>query len=207
MNIIENNKFGSLIIEGAIGKKVFFISDLHFHHKNIIKSCGRPFKDVEEMNNTLIDNWNNTVPDDGIVFILGDFCWLRKVSIWTDLLKILKGNKILVMGNHDDRKVINDIKDAFMIEPRERLPVIINGNTKMVLDHFPQHEWTGCGHNVIHLHGHIHEKDSPIARTTTYNVSVERNRYRPINLKEINLIITKQISENKLNLTLDDICK
>ena len=53
--------------------KLFFTSDLHFHHANILEYCHRPFKDVEDMNEQLIYNWNNVVPEDGNVFMAGDF--------------------------------------------------------------------------------------------------------------------------------------
>ena len=49
------------------GSKVFFTSDTHFYHGNIIRFCNRPFKDVEMMNETIISNWNNTVGQDDIV--------------------------------------------------------------------------------------------------------------------------------------------
>ena len=54
------------------GSKVFFTSDTHFYHGNIIRFCNRPFKDVEMMNETIIANWNNTIGQDDIVFHLGD---------------------------------------------------------------------------------------------------------------------------------------
>ena len=56
------------------GSGVFFTSDTHFNHTNIIRFCSRPFKDVEHMNETLIANWNRVVGPDNIVFHLGDFC-------------------------------------------------------------------------------------------------------------------------------------
>lgn len=55
--------------------KVFFTSDTHFGHSNIIKYCNRPFKDKDEMNETLISNWNKVVPEDGIVIHCGDFAF------------------------------------------------------------------------------------------------------------------------------------
>lgn len=56
------------------GSKVYFTSDTHFYHSNIIGFCKRPFKNVEDMNETLIENWNRVVGQDDIVFHLGDFC-------------------------------------------------------------------------------------------------------------------------------------
>ena len=67
------------------GSKVFFTSDTHFYHGNIIRFCNRPFKDVEMMNETIIANWNNTIGQDDIVFHLGDFC-LGGSAEWTKIL-------------------------------------------------------------------------------------------------------------------------
>ena len=75
--------------------KVWFTSDTHFYHQGIIKFCDRPFESVEHMNQTLINNWNNTIPSDGVVFHLGDFSWSHGIK---DLMYELNGNIILVKG-------------------------------------------------------------------------------------------------------------
>lgn len=54
---------------------VFFTSDLHFGHKNIIRFDNRPFFSVEEMDKTLIENWNRKVSADDTVYVLGDISW------------------------------------------------------------------------------------------------------------------------------------
>ncbi|MBQ4059987.1 MAG: metallophosphoesterase, partial [Lachnospiraceae bacterium] len=82
------------------GDKVFFTSDTHFYHSNIINFCGRPFKNVEVMNETLIANWNSVVGPDDIVFHLGDFC-LGGSAEWTNILNRLNGKIYLIVGNHD----------------------------------------------------------------------------------------------------------
>ena len=80
---------------------VYFITDTHFHHSNIIKYCNRPFKDVNEMNETIINNWNNIVTNDDTVYHLGDFCLSSDDEI-KNIFKRLNGNIILIRGNHDE---------------------------------------------------------------------------------------------------------
>ena len=69
---------------------IYFISDTHFYHEKIIEYENRPFKDVEEMNNTLIDNWNKRIEPKDEVYILGDFSFGNKKQT-LDLLDKLNG--------------------------------------------------------------------------------------------------------------------
>ena len=78
------------------GSRVFFTSDTHFNHTNIIRFCNRPFKDVSHMNETIISNWNRVVGHDDIVFHLGDFC-LGGSAEWINVLSRLNG-KILLLA-------------------------------------------------------------------------------------------------------------
>ena len=75
-----------------------------------------------------------------------------------------------------------------MIEPRERLTVIINETLEIVLDHFPQYDWAETRKKSIHLFGHLHDKENPVACTYSYNVGVERNNYRPISHSQFFII-------------------
>ena len=81
------------------GSNIFFTSDSHHSHKNILEFCKRPFEDVEEMNRKMIENWNNKVPKDGIVYHLGDFCW-GGYQLWKSIREQLNGEIILIKGNH-----------------------------------------------------------------------------------------------------------
>jgi len=78
----------------------WFTSDLHVFHKNIIKYCNRPFKDIPDMHYVLIDNWNRVVQPKDRVLILGDFGFCG-VASGKAILDKLNGYKILVLGNHD----------------------------------------------------------------------------------------------------------
>lgn len=79
---------------------IYYTSDLHFSHNNIIQYCRRPFVDGDEMNSEMIRRWNETVSDDDTIYYLGDFS-LGKASEIESLVASLKGHKHLVYGNHD----------------------------------------------------------------------------------------------------------
>ena len=79
----------------------YYIGDTHFYHSNIIGFDNRPWPTVEEMNQGLIDNWNSQVKGNDWVYILGDFAWSKKPDKWANILNQLKGNKVLITGNHD----------------------------------------------------------------------------------------------------------
>ena len=82
--------------------KYFVISDTHFGHENIIQYCNRPFKTVEEMDNVLIKNWNETVSNKDVVVHLGDFALCSK-KMAREICSQLNGKKILIKGNHDQQ--------------------------------------------------------------------------------------------------------
>lgn len=87
--------------------KVFFTSDTHFNHKNILKlGKGRPFETIEEHNQVLIDNWNSVINPCDLVFHLGDVAFSYDPKEVAELLKKLKGNKNIIQGNHDRTKIL-----------------------------------------------------------------------------------------------------
>lgn len=134
--------------------KIFFISDLHFGHENIIKYDHRPFNSVNEMDDTMISNWNSTVTEEDTVYILGDFSW-RNAKETAEILEKLKGKKNLIIGNHDT-KFVNDKKCRKEFIEICNYKEITVDKTKIVLSHYPimfwKDQWTG----VPHLYGHVH---------------------------------------------------
>jgi len=126
-----------------------FIGCTHFGHENIIGLSNRPFFNVWDMNETMARNWNETVHDHDIVYVLGDFAWTNQ-RYWSQKLK---GRKVLVLGNHDRRDkyeglgLFDQIVDYKMIN--------IEG-TDFVLFHYPIEDWDGRWRGSIHLHAHTH---------------------------------------------------
>lgn len=80
--------------------KLWFWSDPHFYHKNVIKYCDRPYSSVEEMNEALIENYNSVVKEGDTCIWVGD-CFFCSKSKAKEIMNRLNGKKILISGNHD----------------------------------------------------------------------------------------------------------
>ncbi len=188
--------------------KVFFTSDSHFGHRNIINYCKRPFSSVEEMNETLISNWNNTVNDDSVIFHLGDIC-SGGSSTWNTILSRLRGHIHLILGNHCTKNYRNSYSQYFD-SVQEQLTITIDKKT-IILTHFPllcYHGTWGTEQNCWNLHGHTHICKNKSANTgkdfermklafpTQYDVGVDLNNYIPISFDEVKSRIAYQIEHN-----------
>lgn len=78
----------------------FYISDTHLGHSGIIRYDNRPFMNVDEMDETIIQRWNDVVSDADTVYVLGDFSWYKEDKT-LEILNRLSGRKVLIKGNHD----------------------------------------------------------------------------------------------------------
>ena len=166
---------------------IYYISDTHFYHTNVIKLANRPFNNVEEMNKTLINNWNNTVNKDDIVYFLGDFSFKTNQQTSTKLLKELNGKKYFIKGNHDKITWLNKIKEQKLIEDWYDYKEINDNGRMVILCHYPLHSWNGLYHGSYHLYGHVHQNTvlNYDWQARRYNVSVEVNKYKPTTLDKI----------------------
>ncbi len=156
-------------------KIAWFISDNHFNHENIIKYCNRPFKNVKEMDEYMLEQWNSVVNRGDLVYHLGDFALGLNTDKYKELINRLNGEIILIRGNHD-RKGKEFFKKIGFIEVHKKLTI---GN--YILSHRPQNE-NQIPENFINIHGHIHNynyKESTNEKKYI-NVSVEVINYKPI---------------------------
>ena len=128
----------------------FYISDLHLGHGNIIGFDNRPFKNLEEMHQAIIQNWNNVVTRNDEVYILGDVAWRNDAGL--EVLRQLKGKKYLVIGNHD--RLNRDLR--LMFEWCKEYAEIKDSGDKLVLCHYPIAHWKNADYGTVHLYGHIH---------------------------------------------------
>lgn len=179
---------------------VYFTSDLHLGHANIIKHCGRPFNSVEEMDKVLIQNWNSRVSQKDTVYIVGDMFFYDSSPI-VPILFTLNGKKHLIIGNHDKqwmKKV--DLSQHFesvtpMLELRD------NGR-KFTLCHYPMMTWNNIGHGAFLIYGHIHNSTDDVywsllkSMDNAFNAGVDINNFSPVPFEELvenNRIFKKSI--------------
>ena len=177
----------------------YYISDLHFGHKNVIEFSGRPFSNIEEMDNTLITNWNSVVGKDDNVYIVGDFCYENeKPAKW--YLEQLKGKKHLLIGNHDTDIIENYIEFRKYFESINQMFVVKDENNYIVICHYPMCEWSGFNNGYYHFYGHIHNKKNiayGIMRNfdTAFNVGAEILDYTPRTFDEVILYNQKHVEK------------
>lgn len=157
-----------------------FTSDLHLGHTNIIKYCNRPFKNVEEMDETIINNWNSKVSQNDTIWVLGDFSFYRnEKNSW--ILSRLKGEKHLVIGNHDKKNKAR--KAVGWVSTQNEITIEVN-NKKLYLCHYYHEQWKDKWLDQdIHLHGHSHGTSEAVLNR--YDVGVDVWDFSPVTLEEI----------------------
>lgn len=132
-------------------------SDLHFHHKNIVRFTNRGKDTTQELHDDwLIDLWNKQVSASDEIFHLGDFSFAKKYDEVAEIVSKLKGQKHFLKGNHDDRKILERLKTDGLICNWHDYKEIKFGDTTACLFHFPVGSWHKQGYGAIHLHGHCH---------------------------------------------------
>ena len=192
--------------------RIFWTSDTHFSHKNIMKYCERPFDSIEEMNNTIIRNWNNVVSPGDIVFHLGDFAF-GTIAQWEDVRSQLNGDIHLILGNHDFHIYTNyleRLEKMFLSVTMQQ--VVEVGKHKILMNHYPFLTFGGIYREknpVWQLHGHVHLKQNSKGADMTrlqyalplqYDVGVDLNNFTPVSFDEIHSIISEQIKTGNNSL-------
>lgn len=167
---------------------LFFTSDEHYGHRNIITYCNRPFADVVEMREALIANHNAVVPNsrDSVTIHLGDMFWNTVTyEEATATIHRLNGTHAYVLGNHDKLfgkgllgGCFADIVDVRMLR--------VNGR-KIWLSHYAHRVWPEASKGSYHLFGHSHGALPPHGRS--FDVGVDSWGYTPLSFDYIDTLM------------------
>lgn len=133
----------------------YYISDLHFGHKNSLSFDNRPWTDIEKHDSELIERWNNTVGIDDDVYILGDISWHGSQKT-IEIFKSLNGTKYLIKGNHDNKVLKNREMRSLFIDICDYKELTLDNGKGIVLCHYPIPCFKNHYYGWIHLYGHVH---------------------------------------------------
>jgi len=164
---------------------IYFISDTHFGHKGSLTwpdGNARKFKDVYEMNQVMVNNWNSVVTEEDIVYHLGDFAYKTSASTIRHIFSSLKGTIIFIKGNHDGMTLKTNKKHPRFNSVHDILELEYNGKL-FILCHYPIESWKNKNKASIHLHGHTHGNSTNVHNRL--DVSVEVFDYKPISIEEV----------------------
>lgn len=187
---------------------IYVTSDLHFQHKNILtyEAASRPFASTTEMDETLIGNWNSVVTKEDTVYVLGDLS-MGQIETAIPLIQRLNGKIILIRGNHDTvkrmeeyKKIGIEIHDIFYLPYKGRF---------FVMCHFPiaSQEFINMVRNdnseVVVLYGHVHHNAPKGYVNGTFHIGVDTNNLTPLSIQQIwdqcwpEEIMTKEVKRHK----------
>lgn len=205
-------------------KPIFFTSDLHIGHENVVHFSKRPFKNLEDMHKTLIRNYNSVVPENGVCYFLGDI-GLCNGDIIRKVISQMNGTKVLILGNHD--KGMNGMYNL-------GFDVVMYGTTlqicqqRVTMSHCPllgvyREDTTGMRGGVegenwhgeskdsrkpytiidqgqFHLHGHIHSPNGGKSKRILgrqMDVGVDAHNFRPVSISQVESWIVKVLNDEK----------
>lgn len=134
-----------------------YIADLHFGHKNIISYDNRPFSSVEEMNEVMIELWNETVKKCDLTYVIGDFCWSQTYEDWEEIINRLHGQIFIIKGNHDRSDILKKLHKNGFIAGWSHQEIVNDDKNKVVLNHSPMPFFINQHRDGwAHLYGHVH---------------------------------------------------
>lgn len=182
--------------------KVFFTSDTHFFHKNILKHCpsrkelcnASDENDIVSWDKWMVDEWNKTIKKHDIVYIIGDFAF-GSAELSKKILGKLNGKKFLILGNHDGSS--DKLNNHFIQITQQKMAVFkkeqydfLDEDMQVFMCHYPLITWPSKHYGAIQLHGHCHgrldayNEESPDLRV---DIGIDSTiaEFKPIPLEKI----------------------
>lgn len=161
-------------------RMIWFTADTHFRHANIIEYCNRPFENVHEMDETIIERWNERVRPGDIVYHLGDFMFTKKVEEVDRYLSRLSGDVHLLRGNHD--KIA--CKSTKFVDVKSVKGIEFDGQY-IVLSHYAMRTWDRRYRGAWQLYGHSHGTLPDLENERATDVGVDRWCFYPVSYDEL----------------------
>jgi len=200
---------------------VFFSSDHHFSHRNIIKYSKRLIfcndeekeiilngseddkknlkisdESVKRMDEGLIERWNSVVKPNDTIYHLGDFCF----NNFDNIFPRLNGKIIFIEGNHD--KLSEEQKAKFAGYHKILETVIFH--QRITMCHYCMKVWNKSHAGSWHLWGHSHGSLPDDPNSLSIDVGVDCHHYYPISFHQIQKIMKnktfKQIDHHGKNV-------
>ena len=171
------------------GARTWIWSDLHLHHKNIIRYCNRPFQSVEAMNEALLAAWKETVGEADTIICGGDIALagaLKRERLAR--VRAMPGRKLLVRGNHDFGK---NGRPADTGSDATWMALVITGNPTLLVTHIAMNE---VPDGTVNLYGHVHNNE-PLREGPYVNICVEHTQYRPLPLVAVRRLALARLDD------------
>jgi len=173
---------------------IFFTSDHHFGHKNIIKYSNRPFDSVEEMDELMIQRWNEKVSIEDEVYHLGDV-GLSSPNKLRNILDRLNGKIYLIKGNHEKSALECHARFEWIKDYHELIVKDADferGQQLLVLFHYGIREWNSSHWGSYHLYGHSHGTLEDISTSLSFDVGVDCHDFYPISYEDVKSIMKQK---------------
>ena len=163
--------------------KVYVTSNLQLGRPNAISKFKRPFKDVDNMTNELIGNWNSVVTDEDIVYHLGNFAWDPKTA--QDALQRLKGTIRLLPAEHDEAVMLLGNKKMLPSKSYLMNRITPLNDYECSLSYWPMQEWPGSSSGYYSIIGYPGKKYKSDPKKRIINASTDLWGYKPQELTRL----------------------
>ena len=172
--------------------EIFVTSDTFFGRENIIKHAKRDYQSVEEMNDDLVERWNETVDSKDTVYHLGNFAWDPFSAI---VLHKLNGKIVFLNGTYDKalKDVVKNCKRAELYMGQ----ILEIPNLNLVMCHYPLAHWNGKDTGTLHLHGHTYDKFPHDVDSGRINVCIDCWNLSPVSITTLHDLIEDYRKFNK----------
>lgn len=164
-------------------RDIWFTSDWHIGHANIIKFCNRPFSNISEMNEAIIENHNALVKPKDVVYHHGDLFFKIGYKNISYFMSKFNGVFHVIKGNHDKESVLKRLKDDGLIESFQHVLGLSVDKKYIWMSHYPHRSWNRSFHGSWHTFGHCHGTLEPYK--LSFDVGVDCWDFKPLHFDEV----------------------